>query len=86
MSGYALHRTAKIAEELRRQRFSDPDLEDVLQLETVLWHAWKVLVAETPVIRDMFGAERAASGKKRPNSARRSRRGGKKRKVADNTD
>lgn len=83
MSGYALRRTAKIADELRRQRISDPGIEDVLQLDTVLWHAWKVLVAETPIIREMFTTERIATGEKRPNTARRSGRGSKKRKIIE---
>lgn len=40
LSGEALVRTAHVAEELRKYRFVDENLEDVLQLHLVLWHAW----------------------------------------------
>lgn len=53
LSGEALVRTAKVAEELRMHRFVDKDLEDVLQLPLVLWHAWVSLTSEMPNITEM---------------------------------
>lgn len=33
-------RIARVAEELRNHRFIDENLDDVVQLHLVLWHAW----------------------------------------------
>lgn len=46
-------RTAKVAEELRQHRFVNDELEDVLQLPLVLWHAWVSLNREFSDIKEM---------------------------------
>lgn len=53
LTAEALPRTAAVAAELRRQRFVDDGLEDVLQLPLVLWYAWNSWSIELDSIRRM---------------------------------
>lgn len=79
LSGEALQRTAQVADELRRHRFINEDLEDVLQLPLVLWHAWVSLNRELPNIMEMD--TKYMKRKERRESRRGSSRGNKRARV-----